>query len=136
MSPLGDVIVELLGGALEGVFGSRGPAPQFPEGMANASMGVAAGAMAFLSLLFGIPTFIFAVSSLGVRGTASLVILALGLGSALLAWGTIRVGSRALRVTKRNANLSHLSRAMGYSILSTSAVSSILGAIGVLRWLV
>ena len=135
MSFLAEVIGELLGALLEGPLGSGKPEPHFPEGTLNASMGAAAGAMAFLSLLLGLPAVIFAVSYIDVRGLGSLLIFGLGAASALLALGTIRVGNRALVVTKRNATLSHMSRAVGYFVLTTSVVSSILGAIGMFRWL-
>jgi hypothetical protein len=135
MSFLGGVVAELLGGALEGVFSSNKPAPNFPEGQENASLGAVAGFLAFVSLLIGLPSFIFAVSFVGHRGLGSLLILGLGAGSALLAFSAIRVGSKALQVTKRNAALAQLSRAIGYLVLVASAGSSTLGVFSVLRWL-
>jgi F0F1-type ATP synthase membrane subunit c/vacuolar-type H+-ATPase subunit K len=135
VSFLGDVIVEILGGALQGVFSSNKPAPYFPEGEANASLGAAAGLMAFVSLLISVPTFILAISSVERAGSGSLLIVGLGVGSSLLAIGTIRVGSKALRVTKRNAALSKSSRAAGYLVMALSAASSIFGVIGILRWI-
>ena len=135
MSFLGEVIGELLGGALEGIIWRNKPASYFPEGHENASLGCVAGFLALMSLLIGLPGFIFAISSVGVRGPGSLFILGFGAGSALLAIGAIRVGSKALFVTQRNAVLSHLSRATGYVVLLASGISSILGVVSLIRWL-
>lgn len=130
-----DVIAELLGGALEGVFSSNKPVPYFPEGQENASLGAVAGFLAFVSLLIGVPSFIFALSFVEHRGAGSLLILGLGVGSALLAFSAVRVGSKALQVTKRHTALSQMSRTIGYLVLVASAASSILGIISVFRWL-
>jgi hypothetical protein len=135
MSILTGLISELVGGVLEGVLDSSKPGPPFTEGPVNASMGAAAGFMAFLSLMLGVPASIGAIGLIGVRESGSLLVLGLGFGSGLLAWGAIRTGNRALLVTKRNATLSQMSRAVGYMFLAASVVSSVLGIIGVVRWL-
>jgi|HubBroStandDraft_5_1064220.scaffolds.fasta_scaffold566474_1 hypothetical protein len=135
MSFLGDAIGELLVSALEGVIWRNRPASHFPEGHENASLGCVAGFLGFMSLLIGLPGFIFAVSSGGIPGPGGLFILGFGAGSALFAIGAIRVGRKALVVTQRNAVLSHLSRAIGCGALIASSASSILGLVSVIRWL-
>jgi hypothetical protein len=135
VSFLGDVIGELLGGALDGIAWWHKPAPHFPEGSEKASLGCVAGFLAFMSVLIGLPGFIFAVVFAGVRAPESLFILGFVAGSALLAIGAIRVGGKALVMTQRNAILSHLARATGYIVLVVSAASSILSVFEVARWL-
>lgn len=84
-----DVIGEILGIFLEGALGSRKPEPRFPKSEENASIGAAAGALAFIALLTGIPGIAFAVGYSGVPGPGNLLVLGFGADSVLVARGTI-----------------------------------------------
>lgn len=132
---ISDLLGEITGVLLEGVFVSKKPPQNFPEGEEMASMATAAGALAFLSLLIGGIGFTFAVSYAGGRSSGSVLILGLGVSSALLAWGTIRVANYALRVTNRNMGLARASKFVGYGILFSSGIATFLGAIAVFRWI-
>lgn len=131
MSPVVELIIDLVTSGLSGLEGKR--RPPFPEGEGNASLGAVAAFVGVLTALFafGLLAITLYGSDLSVRDYAALV--GASFVVALLACGGRWAGVRAPSVTRRHLGLSRFGRGAATIALGMSSLSILVGLLRLVR---
>ena len=129
MSPIMEIISDVIAQAIGGVVGRKQPRPPFPEGEGNASLGAVAALAGSLAFIFALAVLVNAAYAWDFTTKDYASLTGASLAVAALAFGGRRAGARAPEVTRRNLGLARFGYGSATLGLGMSLIAALIAAV-------